>query len=80
MLEETLYKAADAAYDYAVALRLFTQCAELGDSAAMSRLALMTELGQGTPIDIEAAINWDLKAIDGGYTASMFNLSITFRR
>lgn len=83
MLEETLFKAADAAYDaadYATAFRLFTQCAELGESAAMSRLALMCDLGHGVPIDIEAAVAWDLKAIEAGCTSSLFNLAVTFRR
>ena len=83
MLEETLFKAADAAYDaadYETAYRLFLQCAELGESAAMSRLALMCDLGRGTPVDLEAAIDWDLKAIDQGCTASIFNLAVTFRR
>lgn len=83
MLEETLFRAADAAYDaadYATAFKLFSQCAELGESAAMSRLALMYDLGYGVPIDIEAAIAWDLKAIESGSNSSMFNLAVTFRR
>ena len=38
MLEETLFRAADAAYDaadYETAFKLFSQCAELGESAAI---------------------------------------------
>ena len=82
-VSETLYRAADAAYDageYATALRLFAQCVDLGESAAMTRLAIMHELGQGTPADIEASIAWDLKAIDAGSRASTFNIATTYRR
>ena len=83
MDEEALFRAADAAYDaadYETAYRLFLECAERGESAAMSRLALMCDFGRGVPLDIEAAIAWDLKAIENGCTMSMFNLAVTFRR
>jgi TPR repeat protein len=80
---EHLYRAADAADDagdYATAFRLFTEGAALGDGAAMSRLAILCELGRGTPVDLDASIAWDLKAIDSGHLSSLFNLAVTYRR
>jgi TPR repeat protein len=80
---ETIYRAADAAYDagdYSTALQLFEQCAALGESAAMARLAIMHELGQGTPMDFDAALAWDMKAIEAGDTSAVFNIALTYVR
>ncbi len=80
---EQLYRAANAAddaSDYATAFRLFTEGAALDDGAAMSRLAILCELGHGTTVDLDASIAWDLKAIDSGHLSSLFNLAMTYRR
>ncbi len=78
-----IYCAADAAYDagdHAKAFGLFTECAALGDGAAMARLAILCELGRGTPFDLDASIAWDLKAIESGHSSALFNLGVTYRR
>ncbi len=54
--------------------------ANLGDSLAMTQLALMYDAGEGVACDVEKSIEWDKKAVALGSVTSLLNLGITYRK
>ena len=69
---------ADADYDhkdYAAAAVLYRQLAdEAGERLSQTRLGVMAQYGQGTPIDLPAALAWYRKAADQGQGEALIRL------
>jgi phosphohistidine phosphatase len=87
----TLLKPKDgAAYDladqlenagkYRRAFKLFHRLAKRGNSAAMTRLALLYDRGCGVKYNWAKIIKWETKVAETGDSAGMFNLGVTYRR
>jgi uncharacterized protein len=68
------------AKNYQAAFSFLEKAANLGDSMAMTQLALMYDAGEGVAADVEKSIEWDKKAIALGSSTSMLNLGITYRK
>jgi TPR repeat protein len=54
--------------DYAQAAKLFTKAAEKKHTASQTALGNMYAMGQGVPMDIEKATEWQEKASDSVMT------------
>ena len=73
---------ADRLYDegkYKKAFDEFLLLAESGDTASMSRVAIMYYQGIGIPICLSKSIAWDEKAAALGDFCAMSNLGCTYR-
>lgn len=61
------------------AFSAFLMAAEQGDTSCMTRVASMYTCGEGVSCDFDKAIEWELKAIEGGETSALVNLGISYR-
>jgi TPR repeat protein len=58
--------------DYATALLIFRQFADLGDADAQVYIGVMYEKGKGVPQDYASAMKWFRKAADQGYASAQY--------
>lgn len=70
---------AEQAGDHTTALRIYQMHAERGDSKAMVSVGLKHYLGQGTPQDYCAAMDWFLKAFEQGDADAYVNIGVMHR-
>ena len=65
--------------DFVGAFSAFMQAAKKGNTSCMMRVASMYTCGEGVNCDYNKAIEWELKAIDGGEITALVNLGISYR-
>ncbi len=68
------------ARDFKRAVQWYKQAAEKGLAEAAYNLALMTERGQGTPVDLAAAVKLYEQAAGGGVALASLGLSALYAR
>lgn len=79
---EKLFELADFHHErgeYKEAFDLFQKAAENGETSCMLNLANMYVNGEGTIMDYDKALEWELKADKAGDTAAAINIGITYR-
>jgi TPR repeat protein len=82
MDNDQLFRKADKLYEegnFGEAFSMFSLAAENGDVSSMTRVASMYSCGEGVDCDYDKAIEWELKAIDGGEISAMVNVGISYR-
>ncbi|WP_043649179.1 tetratricopeptide repeat protein [Chitinilyticum litopenaei] len=82
MQTDELFLKGDELYekgDFAGAFAAFMQAAMEGDTSCMLRVAVMYTCGEGVNCDYDKAIEWELKAVEGGEISALVNLGISFR-
>jgi TPR repeat protein len=57
---------------------MWSQRAEAGDPIAQFNLGYCHEMGQGTPVDHEAAFRWYLRAARQGYPRAQYHVGLAF--
>ena len=73
------YEAGLAAYesgDYGEAFHLWEPLAQAGDARAQYGLGYMYDKGLGLPQDVERAVDWYLKAAEGGHAEAQYDLAV----
>ena len=75
-----LARATSAGGDNAEALRLYRDAADRGDLRAMNSLGLVTQTGDGVPMDLPGAAALYEKAADGGLPDGAINLAVMLVR
>ena len=65
--------------DFVGAFSAFMQAAKEGNTSCMTRVASMYTCGEGINCDYDKAIEWELKAIEGGEVTALVNLGISYR-
>ena len=65
--------------DFVGAFSAFMQAAKKGSTSCMTRVASMYTCGEGVNCDYDKAIEWELKAIEGGEITALVNLGISYR-
>lgn len=61
-------------------IAFFRECARAGNPPAMIYLALMHELGLGTPVDPMAATDWLRRAAETGYSLGQYHYGMALLR
>jgi hypothetical protein len=61
--------------DYTTAMAGFGELAMAGDSRAQTILALMYRFGEGTPVDLQQALDWYQRAATAGYAPAQYHLA-----
>lgn len=65
--------------DFVGAFSAFMQAANKGCTSSMTRVASMYTCDEGINCDYDKAIEWELKAIEGGEITALVNLGISYR-
>ena len=82
MTNEELFLQGDELYErkeFGEAFKVFLQAANNGDVSSMIRVASMYTCGEGIECDYDKAIEWEIKAAEGGNDSALFNLGVTYR-
>ena len=80
---QDLYEAAHAALErghYATAMRGWQSLAKENNAGAKANLGYMYENGLGVKMDLDTAMEWYSKAIEGGSAEAAHNLAMMYRR
>lgn len=73
-----MLRTVDEIQDYSKAKDLLSKASEAGNFMAMNNYGVMLYLGEGTQQQIPTALDWFMKAADGGHTQAMINLGDHF--
>jgi TPR repeat protein len=74
-------EAGNAAFDrgdYVTALRELEPVAELGNAGAQTKVGYMYQFGKGTRVNLEKALNWNIKAASQDQSSALNNLCIMY--
>lgn len=80
---QDVYEAAHAALErghYATAMRGWQSLAKENNAGAKANLGYMYENGLGVKMDLDTAMEWYSKAIEGGSAEAAHNLAMMYRR
>ena len=80
---QDVYEAAHAALErghYATAMRGWQSLAKENNAGAKANLGYMYEHGLGVKMDLDTAMEWYSKAIEGGSAEAAHNLAMMYRR
>ena len=61
------------------AFAVYLKAAKNGDLSSMTQVANMLTCGEGVDCNFDNAIEWELKAIEGGEISAMVNVGISYR-
>jgi hypothetical protein len=59
-------------------IAMWIERAENGDAAAQYQLGYCYEMGQGVAVDLEAAVQWYLRAANQGHPRSQYHLGLAY--